>query len=169
MVTRPAGNEHQASAAAHDGEVSPQAAEGDFVGVEVDSPTHGVDDGLGLLVDLLLHEVVEFALHDRSDLDLERLDAASCRDLARCLGLIILAAQTVDMQLAARDVRDIVILEVENTLGVLDDCCCVRSDEELDGLRKTILRHESTGLCLGARDHLTRGWSKQTTLEGGGD
>jgi hypothetical protein len=44
VVARPARNEHDAAAAADDGEVRAQAAQGDFVGVEVDAPTHSVND-----------------------------------------------------------------------------------------------------------------------------
>jgi hypothetical protein len=43
-------------------------------------------------------------------------------------------------------VGDIVILEVENSLGVFNDGTGVRGDKELDGLGHTVLRHESTGL-----------------------
>lgn len=44
--------------------------------VKVDATTHGVYDGVGLLVDLLLHEVVELALHDLGDFDLKGFDRA---------------------------------------------------------------------------------------------
>ena len=47
------------------------AAEGDLVLVEVDAPPHRVDDGLGLLEDLLLHEVLVVALHDLLQLHLQ--------------------------------------------------------------------------------------------------
>lgn len=75
VVTFPAGEENQASKAVRDEDpVRQQATEGDFVGAKADSPTHGLSDGLPLLVDLLVREVVlEFALHDRGDYDFERL------------------------------------------------------------------------------------------------
>jgi hypothetical protein len=44
------------------------------------------------------------------------------------------------------DVSDIVILQIQDSLGVLDDCGSVRSNEELDRLRKTILGQESSRL-----------------------
>ena len=46
---------------------------------KVDTPPHGVDDGLGLLEDLLLHEVVVVALHDLLELHLERGHLAGTR------------------------------------------------------------------------------------------
>ena len=51
-----------------------QAAEDDLVLVEDDAPAHGVDDGLGLLEDLLLHERVKLALHDLVQLELDAVD-----------------------------------------------------------------------------------------------
>ncbi len=47
------------------------ATEGDDLLLEVDPASHGVDDGLWLLEDLLLHEGGEVALHDLLDLHLE--------------------------------------------------------------------------------------------------
>jgi len=43
-------------------------------------------------------------------------------------------------------VGDIVILEVEDPLGVLNDGTGVGSDKELDRLGHTVFRHEGTGL-----------------------
>lgn len=50
------------------------------------------------------------------------------------------------MKLALSDVSDVVILEVKDTLGVLDDGSGIGRDEEFDGLGKTVLGHEGTGL-----------------------
>jgi len=44
------------------------------------------------------------------------------------------------------NVSDIVILEVQDSLGVFDDGTSVRGDKELDRLGHAILRHEGTGL-----------------------
>ena len=74
VVARPACDEHDAPPAADDRQVRAQLAEHDLVVVEVDAPAHRVRVGIGLLVDLLLHEAVELALHDLRDLDLEHLD-----------------------------------------------------------------------------------------------
>jgi hypothetical protein len=43
-------------------------------------------------------------------------------------------------------VGDIVILEVEDSLGVFNDGTGVRGDKELDGLGHAVLRHEGTRL-----------------------
>jgi hypothetical protein len=66
----------------------------------------------------------------------------------------------VDVQLSLSDVGDVIIFEVENTLGVLDDCRRVRGDEELDGLRKTVVGHECARLRTG---HLAAGsgWGEE--------
>ena len=47
------------------------SAEGDDLLLEVDPASHGVDDGLRLFEDFLLHEGGEVALHDLLDLHLE--------------------------------------------------------------------------------------------------
>ena len=50
------------------------------------------------------------------------------------------------MKFALSDVSDVVVLEIEDTLSMLDDGGGIGRDEEFDGLGKTILGHESTGL-----------------------
>ncbi|KAG9527140.1 isomerising glucosamine-fructose-6-phosphate aminotransferase, partial [Aureobasidium melanogenum] len=92
---------------------------------EVEATTHSVDDRLRLLEDLLLHEVVVTALHDLLELDLDGLDGTD---------------------LAVVDVSNIVVLEVENLLGVLDNGRRVGGQEELNGLRSTILGEECARL-----------------------
>jgi hypothetical protein len=44
------------------------------------------------------------------------------------------------------DVSDIIVLQVQDSLGVLDNGRRVRSNEELDGLRKTVLGQEGSRL-----------------------
>ena len=145
VVARPARDEDNATSAADDGEVRAQAAKGNFVRVEVDAPTHSVDDRLGLLINFLLHEVVEFALHDLGELEFEGLNRADGTLLTVGLAL----AQSVDVQLSFGDMGDVIIFEVENALSVLDKCRSVRGDEELDGLRKTVVGHECARLRTG--------------------
>ena len=166
MVTRPACDEHNTTAAADDREVRAQAAKGDFVRVEIDAPTHGVDDRLGLLVDFLLHKVVKLALHDLRELEFEGLD----RTDGTLLTVGLAFAQSMDVQLSLSDVGDVIIFEVENTFGMLDDCSSVRGDEELDGLRETVVGHECARLGTG---HLATGtgWGEEgvvTTANGWG-
>ena len=50
------------------------ASECDLLGLKVDPSPHRVDDGLGLLEDLLLHERGVLALHDLLDLELQGED-----------------------------------------------------------------------------------------------
>ena len=66
----------------------------------------------------------------------------------------------MDVQLSLGDVGDVIVFEVENALGMLDDCSSVRCNEELDGLGETIIGHESTRLSTG---HFTTGggWGKE--------
>ena len=139
VVTRATSTEHDAATATDDVQVCAETAKRDTVLVEVDATTHGVDDGFGLLVDLLLHEVVKLALHDLRKLNLKRLDSAVLRLRSATL---LVAAETVDVKLALSDMGDIVVLEVENALRVLDDGGSIRGNEELDRLREPILGHE---------------------------
>ena len=164
VVTRTTSAEHNPPAATHDREVGAQPAKCDLVGVKVHPSTHGVDDRFGLLVDLLLHESIEFALHDRGNLKLERLDAPRGGDLAGGLVAFFLTAETVDVEFTLGDVGDVVVFEIEDAFSVLDYGGGVRGNEELDGLWETILGHEGTG--LGAEDFRVDAWgSKQ---RGGG-
>ncbi len=54
-----------------------KAAENDAVGVVVDTATHGVDNALRLLEDLLEHKVRKLALHDLLHLHLKCLQGYS--------------------------------------------------------------------------------------------
>jgi hypothetical protein len=100
--------------------------------------------------------VVKFSLHDLRELELEGLNRADGALLAVGLAL----SETVDVQLSVGDVSDVVIFEVENALGVLDNCSSVRGDEELDGLRKAVIGHEGARLRTG---HLATGggWDEE--------
>jgi len=115
MVAGSACRENNATPAPDDGKVCTETTECDLIVVKVDTTTHCVDNGLGLLVDLLLHEVAELALHDFGDLNLERFEAASG------WGLIAVATKAVNMQLSLCNVGNVVVLEVEDTFGVLND------------------------------------------------
>jgi hypothetical protein len=84
--------------------------------------------------------------------------------LAICLAL----SQSVDVQLSLSDVGNIVIFEVEDALGMLDDCGSVRGDEELDRLREAVIRHKCARLRT---SHLATGsgWGEEgfvATAEG---
>ena len=120
MVTRATSAERNPPAVTHDREVGAQPAKCDFVGVKVHPSTHGVDNRFWLLVDLLLHESIEFALHDRGNLKLERLNAPHGGDLAGGLVTFFLTAETVDVEFTLSDVGDVIIFEIEDEFGVLD-------------------------------------------------
>ena len=60
--------------------VSFEAAEVDAILFEIYAPTHGIEDGFWLLVNFLLHKVVEVALHDVGKLQLERLNGSDTGD-----------------------------------------------------------------------------------------
>ena len=75
---------------------------------------------------------------------LERLDRAVLR-LGKSTTLLV-AAETMDMQLTLGDVGNVIVLKVKNTLGVLDYRRGIGGDEEFDRLREAVLRHERTGL-----------------------
>ena len=114
MEAGSAGNEDQPSAAADGADILLEAAKSDGLVGDIQTTTHGIDDGLGLLEDLLLHEVVELSLHDFLEFQLEGLDGADVR------GSVILG-ETVDIEGAIVDVGDVVVFEVQDFLGVLDD------------------------------------------------
>lgn len=139
VVGSTASDEDQTPAAPDGADVLPKATKCDGLLLSVQTTTHGVDDGLGLLENLLLHEVVEATLHDFLQLDLDGLDGT---DVAGAVSL----GQTVDVQLALVDVRNVVVLEVEHLLGVLNDGGGVRGEEELGRLGHAVVRQESTRL-----------------------
>jgi hypothetical protein len=114
VVRGTASNEDDPAASPDGGEVLAETTKGDGLVDGVETTTHGVDNRLGLLEDLLLHEVVEAALHDLLELDLKSLDGA---DVARAVILV----QAVDVEGALVDVGNVVVLEVQDLLGVLDN------------------------------------------------
>jgi hypothetical protein len=61
-------------------------------------------------------------------------------------------------------VGDIVIFEVENSLGVLDNGTGVRGDKELDGLGHAVLGHEGTRL---RSSELGTGWGLAGSVSSG--
>jgi hypothetical protein len=83
--------------------------------------------------------VVELALHDLLKLKLQSVDGAD-------VGAAISLLQAVDVEGALVDVSNVVILEVQNLLGVLNDGSRVRREEELSGHGHAIVGHESTRL-----------------------
>ena len=101
--------------------------------------------GLGIL-----HEVVEPALHDLSELELKHLNAAGH---GRSLAIVVV--ETMDVELAVSNVHNVIILEVEHVLGMLDHGRGIRSNEKFNQLGDAILRHECTR--LGVHQFGTRG------------
>ena len=140
VEARAAGNEDQAAAATDGADVLPKPTQRHRLLLGIEAAAHGVDDGFRLLEDLLLHEVVEAALHDLLQLDLDGLDGAH---VARAVHL----AQAVDVELALVDVRDVIVLEVEHLLGVLDDGRGIGGEEELRRLRHAVVAQEGTRLA----------------------
>ena len=67
--------------------------------VEVDSATHSVDDRVGLLVNLLLHERVEFSLHDCSKFQFKGFYGLRACNLPWGLISFLFAPQAVDVKL----------------------------------------------------------------------
>lgn len=72
----------------------------------------------------------------------------------------------MDVQLAVVDVSNVVILEVENLLGVLDNGRRVGGQEELNGLRSSILGEESARLRAVEQALVRRGQEVVGLLEG---
>jgi hypothetical protein len=84
-------DKQQSSAPSDDGKVCLETTKHDGPGVKVDSSSHRVDDGFGLLVDLLLHEVGVLSLHDFGEFDLEVLDGSDGRET-------IVSSQSVNVE-----------------------------------------------------------------------
>jgi hypothetical protein len=84
--------------------------------------------------------VVELALHDLLKLELKSVDSSD-------VGAAISLLQAVDVEGALVDVSNVVILEVQDLLGVLNNGRGVRGKEELGGHGHAIIGHESTGLA----------------------
>lgn len=83
--------------------------------------------------------MVETTLHDFLELDLEGLDGTD-------IGRSVILVQAVDVQRALVDVGNVVVLEVQDLLGVLDNRRWVGGEEELGGHWGTIVGEESTRL-----------------------
>lgn len=77
MVRGTAGNENDTSAATDGGKVSLETTKGDLVVLEVDTTTHGINNGLRLFINFLLHKVVKGTLHDLSQFNLQGLNGTN--------------------------------------------------------------------------------------------
>lgn len=139
MITRTASNEDDSATSADGRDVRAETTKRNRLVLAVETTSHGVDNGLRLLENLLLHEVVELALHDLLELKLKGLNGAH---VGAAIGLL----KAVDVQGSLVDVGNVVILEVHDLLGVLDDSGGVRGQEELGGHGHAIVGHESTRL-----------------------
>ena len=73
--------------------------------------------------------MAELAVHDFGNLNLEGFKAAGGWGLAT----ILIMMEAVNVQLALWDVSNVVVFEIENTFGVLNDGRGIRSDKEFDG------------------------------------
>ncbi|KXT02277.1 hypothetical protein AC579_8322 [Pseudocercospora musae] len=132
-------DEDETSAATDCADVLLETAQSHSLVGQVQATAHGVDHGLRLLEDLLLHEVVEAALHDLLELNLQSLDGANIAGAIRL-------AQTVNVELTLVNVGNIVVFEVKHLLGVLDDGGGVGGEEEFGGLWDAIVGEESARL-----------------------
>lgn len=139
VVAGTACNEYYPPASTDGGNVRSETTEGHSLVGDVETTTHGVDDGLGLLENLLLHEVVELALHDLLELELEGLDGPH---IGASIGLL----KAVNVEGALVNVGNVVILEVQDLLGVFDNGGGIRRQEELRRHGHTIISHEGAGL-----------------------
>lgn len=157
VVTGTTGNEDDAAASSNGRHVRSETTQSNVLVGDVETTSHGVDNRLGLLENLLLHEVVELALHDLLKLKLKGLDGS---DVRAAIGLL----ESVDVQGALVDVGDVVVLEVHDLLGVLDNGRGIGGEEELGGHGHAIIGHESTRLRA-VQKRLVRG-AEQVVLGG---
>ena len=78
MVTGTTSTKDNAFASTNSLQVSLETTQSDFVGFKVNTTTHSVHNGIGLLVDFLLHKVIKFALHNIVDFNFQSLDRTDC-------------------------------------------------------------------------------------------
>ena len=95
VVGGAAADEQQPAAALDLGDIVLDAAQGDALVLKVDAAPHGVDHGLGLLEDLLLHERGVVALHDLLDLKHQGGDLAGKRKKHFTLIYVFLSTRSV--------------------------------------------------------------------------
>ena len=149
-------DEDDSPASADGREVLAETTKSDGLVDGIETTTHSVDDGLWLLENLLLHEVVEAALHDLLELNLKSLDGTD-------VGRAVILVQTVDVQRTLVDVCNVVVLKVQNLLGVLDDGGGVGGEEELGGHRDSVVGEESARLRA-VEERLVRGSKEGVAL-----
>lgn len=101
----------------------------DFEVVIVDTSSHGVDNRVWLLEDLLLHEVLVVSLHDLLDLQEKLVDLTGL-----WLIDVSVALDAMDAQVSVLDDGNIVIFQEDNLVGVLDDGAGIGGKEVLDVL-----------------------------------
>ena len=114
----------------------------DAVGGEIDIGRERVADHLGLLVDLLRHEVAVVAL----------VDEERGGERARDRPLDRLAAAVADGDAAARQHRPVAVLEIGDGVGEGRERDGVGADEHLavaeaDGERAALARHDHQSRC----------------------
>lgn len=161
VVASAAGNEDDPPAAADGVDVLAETAECDLLVLDVQAAAHGVDDGLGLLKDFLLHKMVEFALHDLLQFEFNSLDGAD-------VGGAVVLGQTMNVELAFMDVGNVIILEIKDFFCMFDNGRRIRGEEEFGRLWDAIIGEESTG--LGAVEQRFVRWCEQSGrgfLDGG--
>lgn len=83
--------------------------------------------------------MVKVALHDGGQFDFEGLDTSDGGDT-------FFATETMDVEFAVVDVRDIVVFEEEDAFSVFNDGRGVGRQEEFDRDGDTVFREEGTGL-----------------------
>ena len=130
VIARAARDEHEATAALDLADEVLDAAECDLelIGAGAHATAHRVHHRLGLLEDLLLHEVLVVALHDLLDLEQELVYLAMRR-------LVVVAAlDAMDGEATVAHHGHVVVLQEDHLIGVLDDGARVRGEKVLDVL-----------------------------------
>ena len=103
--------EDQAPATTDGVDVVGETSEEDFTGLEINTATHGVEDGLSLLVDLLEHEVGISSFGDGVELHLEGLNGEG--------RVSAVSVSEEGERSTAVEVENILILQINDLLGVL--------------------------------------------------
>ena len=139
MIAGSTSDENNPPTAADSRYVLPKPTKSHLLVGNIQATSHGVNYGFWLFKDFLLHEVVKCSLHNLLQFKLDGLNGAN-------IGSAIVLCQAMDVQLPFVHMGDVIVFQVEDLLGVLNNRRGVRRQEELGWLRNPIIGKEGTGL-----------------------
>lgn len=95
-----------------------------YLVLKIEPSSHGVDDRFWLLEDFLLHKVAVIALHDFLQFHFQNGNLSS-------MWIVHVPPQPVDAQGAILNSSNIVVLKINHSIGVFNNCRGIRGKEIL--------------------------------------